>query len=161
MQQTTRTAQLVASGFDETDAASPSPSQNTGREHVPLSEAGGVTVAALLHLVRLMGAEIVFARRDCDLTTFEQAVRVKLKQFNSPTGNKQAINAGIAFAHTLVDQVLTQIRAQAELKQTLRAASKQAAGAANTSVPAARRNILNSTDVPLRIYPCFAKHRRT
>ena len=140
MQQTIRTPRLAAPEFDDADAASPSASQNVGREHVALSEAGGVTVAALLHLVRLMGAEIVFARRDCDPTSFEQAVRAKLNQFSSPTGNKQAIEAGTSFAQTLVDQVLSQIRAQAELKQTLRAASNQTIEAGSNSPPV-RRNL--------------------
>jgi hypothetical protein len=144
MHDTTRTTDMPASGFDEADAASPSARvENSPREQVALSEAGGVAVAALLHLVRLMGAEIVLARRDCDPTAFEQAVRAKLNQFNSPTGNKRAIDAGISFAHSLVDQVLSQIRAQAELKRTLRDASNQPLQIASTNPASSRRQILN------------------
>ncbi len=101
---------------------------NRPNEQVPgvqLSDAGSVTIAALLHLVRLMGAEIVLARPDCDPTPFEQAVRAKLSQFSSPTGNKQAIHAGIDFAQSLVAQVLFQIRGQAEVKQRLKVAAIQ------------------------------------
>jgi hypothetical protein len=136
MPHTTRVGQLAASESNETN-------ENVGREPLALSEAGGVTVAALLHLIRLMGAEIVFARRDCDPTIFEQAVRVKLNQFSSPTRNKQAIYAGTSFAHTLVEQVLSQIRAQAELKQTLQAVSNKKVEAGNTNSPTAQRKTLN------------------
>ena len=81
--------------------------------------AGGATVAALLHLLRLTGAELVLMRRDCDPTFFEQAVRAKIAQFASPTANAHAREAGLAHARYLVEQVLLQIRAQAELKRSL------------------------------------------
>ena len=70
-----------------------------------------------------MGSEIVLGRPDCDPTSFEQAVRTKLNQFSSPTRNKEAVELGISFAQSLVDQVLSQIRAQAQVKQKLKAAS--------------------------------------
>jgi hypothetical protein len=118
-----------------TEHADEGASERAAFEHADgqfsLSEPGSVAVAALLHLVRLMGSEIVLARPDCDPTSFEQAVRTKLNQFNSPTPNKRAVELGISFAQSLVDQVLNQIRAQARVKQKLKAAS----GATAASVP--------------------------
>jgi hypothetical protein len=89
------------------------------------SEAGGAAVAALLHLLRLMGAELVLMRPDCDPAQFEQAVRTKIEQFPSPTANEAARQAGLAHARYLVEQVLVQIRAQAELKKRLSAGAKK------------------------------------
>jgi hypothetical protein len=85
---------------------------------VGFTEAGGAAVAALLHLLRLMGAELVLMRADCDPTRFERAVRAKIGQFASPTANDQAREAGLAHARRLVEQVMLQIRAQAALKKS-------------------------------------------
>ena len=82
------------------------------------TEAGGATVAALLHLLRLLGAELVLIR-GIDVAQFEQAVRAKISDFTSPTANRDAREAGLAQARHLVEQVLTQVRAQAELKKSL------------------------------------------
>jgi hypothetical protein len=107
------------------------------------TEAGGAAVAALLHLIRLMGAELVLMRRDCDPTRFEQAVRSKIEHFTSPTADEQSRQAGLAHARHLVEQVLTQIRAQAELKRSLGggAAQPQPSGAA--SAPPSSSRLLN------------------
>jgi hypothetical protein len=85
---------------------------------VDFTAAGAATVAAILHLVRLMGAELVLTRGH-DLAQFEHAVRTKLGQFTSPTTDPEARQAGLAHARHLVEQVLTQIRAQAELRKSL------------------------------------------
>jgi hypothetical protein len=103
------------------------------------TEAGAAAVAALLHLLRLMGAELVLMRPDCDPTRFEQAVRSKIGQFPSPTASGQAREAGLAHARHLVEQVLMQIRAQAELRKSL--GGGQARTPANAVPPAA--NLLN------------------
>jgi fumarylacetoacetate (FAA) hydrolase family protein len=89
---------------------------DTGK--VDFTAAGGATVAAILHLVRLMGAELVLVR-GIDIAQFEQSVRARLGEFTSPTANQEARKAGLAHARYLVEQVLTQIRAQAELKKSL------------------------------------------
>jgi hypothetical protein len=93
-------------------------------------------VAALLHLLRLMGAELVLTRGG-EIGQFEQAVRAKIDQFSSPTANQQARHAGLACARHLVEQVLTQIRAQAELKRSLTAMGPAVSGprAANDGEP--------------------------
>jgi hypothetical protein len=57
--------------------------------------------------------------RGLDVDQFEAAARKKLDEFTSPTANRHAHNVGLAFAHHLVEQVLVQIRAQAELKKRL------------------------------------------
>jgi hypothetical protein len=90
---------------------------------IALTESGGAMVAAILHLVRLMGAELVL-RRGGNIAQLEQAVRAKLPEFTSPNANKHAREAGLAQASHLVEQVLVQIRAQAELKKSLTVADR-------------------------------------
>jgi hypothetical protein len=101
----------------------PVPSGGSERLEIALTESGGAMVAAILHLVRLMGAELVLLR-GCNVAQLEQAVRAKLPEFTSPTPNKQAREAGLAQASHLVEQVLVQIRAQAELKKSLTVADR-------------------------------------
>jgi hypothetical protein len=99
------------------------------------SDVGSVTVAALLHLMRLMGAELVLLR-GIDIKTFEQAMRAKIGDFSSPTPNREAREAGLAYARYLTEQVMTQIRAQAELKKSLAATNRSAAPASKeTAIP--------------------------
>jgi hypothetical protein len=88
------------------------------RPEYMFSEAGGAAVAALLNLLRLLGAELVLVRGS-DNNQFDRAVRAKLCEFTSPTANKEAREVGLAQARHLVEQVLAQIRAQAELKKSL------------------------------------------
>ena len=85
------------------------------------SESGGVTVAALLNLLRLIGAELVHSQSGCEIERFEQAVRAKIGQFLSPTTNEHARAVGLAHARQLVEHVMAQIRAQAQLQKSLRA----------------------------------------
>jgi hypothetical protein len=82
-------------------------------------EAATETIAALLHLIKLMGGELVLNVAGADTERFERAVRAKIEQFTSPTTNPAARKAGLAFASHLVEQVLTQLRAQAEVKRSL------------------------------------------
>jgi hypothetical protein len=98
-------------------------------KEVRFSEAGGVTVAAILHLVRLVSAELVL-KRGLDIDRFETAACKKLDEFISPTADRPAHEAGLAFAHHLIEQVLVQIRAQAELKKRLAAGEHPAANIA-------------------------------
>ena len=85
---------------------------------VTFSEAGGAAVAAILHLLRLVSAELVL-HHGLDVGRFEEAARKKIDEFTSPTTNPQARDAGLAFAHHLLEQLLVQIRAQAEVKKRL------------------------------------------
>jgi hypothetical protein len=85
---------------------------------VTFSEAGGAAVAAILHLLRLVSAELVL-HHGLDIGRFEAAARKKIDEFTSPTSNAQARDAGLAFAHHLVEQLLVQVRAQAEVKNRL------------------------------------------
>jgi hypothetical protein len=82
-------------------------------------EAATETVAALLHLIKLMGGELVLNIAGAETERFERAVRSKIEQYTSPTTNPAARKAGLAFASHLVEQVLTQLRAQAEVKRSL------------------------------------------
>jgi hypothetical protein len=77
----------------------------------------------------------VLHRPDPDLERFEQAVRTKIEQFTSPTANQTARDAGLAFARHLVEQVLTQIRAQVQIKKSL-SVSRQTAPVEKPAAPA-------------------------
>jgi hypothetical protein len=107
------------------------------------TEAGGAAVAALLHLLRLMGAELVLMRPDGDPAPFEQAVRKKIEHFTSPTANEHARAAGLAHARYLVEQVMLQIRAQAELKRSLASTASQVPAASETSSAPSPSRLLN------------------
>jgi hypothetical protein len=100
-----------------------------------LPESATAAFAALLHLIRLMGADLVLNRPDANLERFEHAVRTKIEQFTSPTANQGARDAGLAFARYLVEQVLTQIRAQAQIKKSL-SVNQPTAPAEKTAAPA-------------------------
>jgi hypothetical protein len=96
-------------------------------EHVPaqsavceFGESGSVTVAALLNLLRLVGSELVLSQSGCETERFEQAVRAKIGQFLSPTTNENARAVGLLRARQLVEHVMAQIRAQAQLQKSLR-----------------------------------------
>jgi len=123
----TRGRKTGAPAMDSDDAELPEPESSVqpadagGRSEGFFTEAGSFTVAALLHLVRLAVSELVLARPDLDPGPLEQAVRTKIDQFPGPTNNAEARAAGIAFARHLVEQVLAQVRAQAELKKSLNA----------------------------------------
>jgi fumarylacetoacetate (FAA) hydrolase family protein len=101
-----------------------------------LPESATAAFAALLHLLRLMGADLALNRSDVDLERFEQAVRTKIEQFTSPTTNQSARDAGLAFARHLVEQVLTQIRAQVQIKKSL-SIKRQTASAEKPATAAA------------------------
>ena len=102
-----------------TTVAAPVPKGPAEEVGNALPEPATVAFAALLHLLRLMAADLVLYRPDADIERFEQAVRTKIEQFVSPTTNQTARDAGLAFARHLVEQVLVQIRAQAEIKKRL------------------------------------------
>ncbi len=90
-----------------------------------ITESSSVTLAALLHLLRLMGAELVLTHAGGETERFEQAVRAKIGQFTSPTANRQAREAGLAHAKHLVEQVIAQIRAQGQLQKSLSSAARR------------------------------------
>ena len=72
-------------------------------------------MAAILNLLRLVSADLVLFR-GLDIDRLEKAMREKIREFTNPIANQQAKEAGLAFARGLVDQILVQVRAQAELK---------------------------------------------
>jgi hypothetical protein len=82
-------------------------------------EAATETIAALLHLIKLMGGELVLNVAGGETERFERAVRSKIAQYTSPTAEPGARKSGLVFATHLVEQVLTQLRAQAEVKRSL------------------------------------------
>jgi hypothetical protein len=101
---------------------------------VTFSEAGGAAVAAILHLLRLVSAELVL-HHGLDVDRFEAAARKKIDEFTSPTTNPRAREAGLAFAHHLLEQLLVQIHAQAEVKKRLGTSEETPAGAAASLRP--------------------------
>ena len=98
------------------DAASESPTAEIGAS---FPEPATETIAALLNLIKLMGGELVLNVAGGEPDRFERAVRSKIAQYSSPTTNPTARKSGLAFATHLVEQVLTQLRAQAEVKRSL------------------------------------------
>jgi hypothetical protein len=125
-------------GSPETEAEQSDENRTAMRGELTFSEAGGVTVAAILHLLRLVSAELVLLR-GLDITHFETAARKKLDELTSPTANRHARDMGPAFAHDPLAQVLVQIRAQAEVKKRLGPSEPQARQAA----PSAHAKFLN------------------
>jgi fumarylacetoacetate (FAA) hydrolase family protein len=108
------------------DDVPPASEQAVGRG-IPLSDEAAVAMAAVLHLLRLVSAELILFR-GLDAPRLENAMREKIGEFTSPVANQEAKEAGLAFARSLVDQILVHVRAQAELKNTL-------AGKANSNIP--------------------------
>ena len=108
-------------GSEGTPPSAPDAGHSVSSQHnsVPLSDSGSVTVAALVNLLRLMGAELVLAQPGCETERFENAVRTKIQQFVSPNVSAEARETGLRFAQYLVEQVLSQIRAQAQIKRSL------------------------------------------
>jgi hypothetical protein len=98
------------------DASDTSPAADIGAS---FPEAATETIAALLHLIKLMGGELVLNVAGGETQRFERAVRSKIAQYTSPTADPSARQSGLAFATHLVEQVLTQLRAQAEVKRSL------------------------------------------
>jgi fumarylacetoacetate (FAA) hydrolase family protein len=85
---------------------------------IPLSDEAAVAMAAILHLLRLVSADLALFR-GLDIDRLEKVMREKISEFTNPIANQQAKEAGLTFARGLVDQILVQVRAQAELKNTL------------------------------------------
>ncbi len=127
---------MARGDYKPADLENESPAEETRPRtaDVTFSEAGGAAVAAILHLLRLVSAELVL-HHGLDIGRFEAAARKKIDEFTSPTTNTHAREAGVAFAHHLLEQLLVQIRAQAEVKKRLGPSEEtQANGAASAPV---------------------------
>lgn len=94
---------------------------NLGQRSLSMPESAAVALAAVLDLFRLTGAELVMTQLGGETDRFEEAVRTKIAQFVGPSASKAAREEGVALARHLVEQVLAQIKAQAEVKRRLRA----------------------------------------
>jgi hypothetical protein len=93
-----------------------------------------------------MGGELVLNVAGAETERFERAVRSKIEQYTSPTTNLAARKAGLAFASHLVEQVLTQLRAQAEVKRSLgksQSPQRQGGGADKASTTPISSKFLN------------------
>jgi hypothetical protein len=77
-------------------------------------------------MLKLVAAELVLIQ-GTDPARFEEAVRAKLNHFTSPTHDVRARETGLACARYLIDQVLQQIRAQADIKKSLGASDRTSA----------------------------------
>lgn len=72
-----------------------------------------VTIAALVKLVNLLGAELTVGRYREDIDLIERCVRAKL--FARVEGVSESDHAsGVALAHSLVEPVLKQLRERVE-----------------------------------------------
>ena len=114
------------------DASAASKSSEDERRGIALPDEGAAAMAAVLHLLRLISAELVLFR-GLDVQRFEKAMREKISEFTSPIANQQAKDVGLAFARSLVDKILVQVRAQAELKNSL--AGKTASDSVQPAAP--------------------------
>src|SRR3954471_13345034 len=72
-----------------------------------------VTLAALLHLVRLLSAELVAGKHREDINLVESAIRAKVNQIAVQGVSAEAVARGLAYAHELLGPVLSNVRAQA------------------------------------------------
>jgi hypothetical protein len=91
---------------------------------VDFTAAGGATVAAILHLVRLMGAS--WSSPGATISRISNRPSVPSSAITSPTADPEARGVGLPHAPHLVEQLLTQIRAQAELKKSLAVGKEKA-----------------------------------
>ena len=74
-----------------------------------------VAIASLVKMIKLLGAELVAGTHRDDIDLFEKKVREKL--FASVDGaSAGSTAAGVALAHSLVEPVLRDLRAQAAEK---------------------------------------------
>lgn len=94
-----------------------------------------VALAAMTHLVRLMGAELVAGRHRDDLNQLEEAVRNKVGAVTVVGCKPAVVEAGLALARTHVEQALIQIRTQthAVRAREVAQAAQQAAPPASTA----------------------------
>ena len=100
------------------DTSTAAKSADDVRREIPLSDEAAAAMAAVLHLLRLVSAELVLYR-GLDVQRLEKAMREKISEFTSLIARQDAKEMGLAFARVVVDQILVQLRAQAELKNTL------------------------------------------
>ncbi len=76
-----------------------------------------VTLAALVKLINLLGAELTVGRHREDINVIERCVRTKLfAQVDGVSAGDHA--AGVALAHSLVEPVLRDLRERVEKLQS-------------------------------------------
>jgi len=76
-----------------------------------------VAIASLVKMIKLLGAELVAGTHRDDIDLFEKKVREKL--FANVEGvSASSTAAGVALAHSLVEPVLRDLRAQVAEKTT-------------------------------------------
>lgn len=68
-----------------------------------------VTVASLVKLINLMGAELLVGKHRDDVDAFEQSVRAKLHASLQGVSPEDTA-AGVALAHSLIEPVLANLR---------------------------------------------------
>jgi hypothetical protein len=85
-----------------------------------------VTIAALVKMIQLLGAEMLVGKHREDIDVFESCVRAKL--FAHVDGvSPEATAAGVALAHGLVEPVLANLRERVRAMQVAEAATLAAA----------------------------------
>ena len=90
------------------------------------TEAVRVTLASLVKMINLLGAEMLVGKYREDVDVFESCVRAKL--FAHVEGaSPEATAAGVAMAHSLVEPVLKELRERVRAVQATEAAIAAAA----------------------------------
>ncbi|WP_245470758.1 hypothetical protein [Bradyrhizobium guangzhouense] len=74
-----------------------------------------MTIAALLHLIRLMGAELVAGQHRDDVELLVKAIETKLKSVRLPAAIAETdIAAGMGLAQTLLAPIFSEFRERSE-----------------------------------------------
>ncbi|WP_336488101.1 hypothetical protein [Methylobacterium nigriterrae] len=76
-------------------------------------DAHSVALISLTNMVRLLSAELVAGTHRDDVRRLEQAIRAKVGRIDTTAFTPEAADKGLAEARMLIEQVLTQVRAQA------------------------------------------------
>lgn len=83
-------------------------------------DAAGVTIAALLHLVRLMGAELVAGEHRDNVDLLIRSIEAKLKSTQLPPDMPQAaVEEGLSLTHRLLVPIFEELR-QKSMKAHMR-----------------------------------------
>jgi hypothetical protein len=74
-------------------------------------DAAGVTIAALLHLVRLMGAELVAGEHRDNVEFLIRSIETKLKSTQLPAELPQAaVEEGLSLTHSMLVPIFEELR---------------------------------------------------
>jgi hypothetical protein len=81
----------------------------------PLTGETAVAVAALLHLIRLMGAELVAGRHRDDVEVLVRAIETKLRSVQLPDDTPEGdVSGGMLLANKLLEPIFEDLRLRSQ-----------------------------------------------